>query len=147
MQKVLLSILGIVVGLILIATILPNVITDVTTDDYGENFNVSTGAGVTSTDETLTYDHYYGDLTDLSATSDNENDTPVVMSYNEDTKVTNVDGLQASASRILNIAYVREAHQEFTGTSTFIRMIPLILVMGLMVAGIWGLFTSIRGRG
>lgn len=147
MQRVLLSIVGIVVGLILIATILPSVITDVATDDYSENFNVSTGVGITSTDETLTYDHYYGDLTDLSATSDNENDTPVVMTYNEDTKVVNVDGLEASASRILNIAYVREAHQEFTGTSTFIRMIPLILVLGLIVAGIWGLFTGIRGGG
>ena len=145
MQKVILAIVGLVIGIILITTLLPDVITESTTDDYSENFNVSTGVGETDTTETLAYDHYYGDLTDLAATSDNENDTPVVMSYDVDEQSVTVDGLEVSASRILTIDYVREAHEQFTGFSGFVRLIPFIGIIGLVVAALWGLFSHIRG--
>lgn len=147
MQKVLLAIIGLVVGLMLAATLLPDVVTDVASDAYSENFNVSTGAGVTTTTEELSYDHYYGDLTELSATSDNENDTPVVMSYDDDTYDVLVDGLEASASRILSISYVREANQQFTGFSAFLRMIPFIVIIGLVFTALFALFAHGRGRG
>ena len=146
MQKVLLAIVALVVGIMLITTILVDTVNEAATDDYAENFNVSTGAGVTDTTETLSDPSYYDDLTGLSATSDNDNDTPVVMSYDEDTYDVVVDGLQASASRILTINYVKEAHQEFTGFTAFLRMTPFILFIGLFVAGLWALFTHVRSR-
>jgi hypothetical protein len=147
MTKVILSIVGLVVGLILIATVLPDVVDDTVSDAYYENFSVATGVGETSTTETLTYDHYYGDLTDLSASSDNEDDTPVVMDYDEDTKEVEVAGLHASDSRILTIDYVREANQQFTGFSGFVRLLPMLCIVGLVVACLWGLFSSWKSRG
>jgi len=147
MKTVVLSIVGIVLGLLLIANVLPEVVDDVAADDYAENFNVSTGAGVTTTTQTLTYDHYYADLTDLSASSDNGDDTPVVMGYDEDTKEVSIDGLKASDSRILTISYVREANQQFTGFSAFVRLTPFLCVIGLIVAGLWGLFSHFKSRG
>jgi hypothetical protein len=146
MQKVILAVVALVVGILLITTILVDTVNDAATDDYAENFNVSTGVGVTNTTEELSYSHYYGDLTDLSATSDNGNDTPVVMSYDGDTYDVVVDGLEASASRILTINYVIEAHQEFTGFSAILRMVPFILLIGLFVAALWALFSSVRNR-
>lgn len=146
MQKVLLAIVGLVVGLMLVATLLPDVVNEAASDPYSENFNVSTGAGVTNTTETLSYEHYYGDLTELSTTSDNGNDTPVVMSYDEDSYDVFVTGLEASASRILAISYVREANQQYTGFSAFLRMIPFICTIGLVVAALWALFSTVRGR-
>lgn len=146
MQRVILAIVGFVVGILLITGVLVNQVTETATDTYAENFNVSTGAGVTNTTETLSYPSYYDDLTGLSATSDNENDTPVVMSYNEDTYDVVVDGLEASASRILTINYMMEAHQEFTGFSTILRMSPFILLIGLFVGGIWALFSLARNK-
>lgn len=144
---VVLSIVGLVVGLMLVANVLPDVVNDVAADDYSEPFSVVTGAGETSTNETLSYAHYYEDLTDLSASSDNESDTPVVMAYNEDTYVVNVAGLAVSDSRILTISYVREANQQFTGMSSFVRLLPFIAVVGLIVACIWGIFSAVRSRG
>jgi len=147
MKTVVLSIVGIVLGLLLIANVLPDVVDETVSDDYAENFNVSTGVGVTTTTETLTYDHYYADLTELSASSDNEDDTPVVMDYDEDTKEVDVAGLHASDTRILTINYVREANQQFTGFSSFVRLTPFLCVIGLIVAGLWGLFSHFKSRG
>jgi hypothetical protein len=147
MQKVILSIVGLVIGLMIIAGPLPEVIDDVTADDYSEPFTVVTGGGVTSANETLSYAHYYEDLTDLSADSDNEADTPVVLAYDVDDYIVTVGGLAASDSRILTIDYVREARQQFTGFSAFIRLLPFILVAGLFMACIWGLFSAWKSRG
>ncbi len=146
MTKVVLSIVGLVVGLMLVANVLPDVVTDVAADDYSEPFSVSTGAGVTATNETLSYAHYYEDLTELSASSDNESDTPVVMSYDEDDYIVTVSGLAESDTRTLTISYVREANQQFTGFSSFVRLLPFIAVIGLLIACIWGIFSAVKSR-
>ena len=147
MRNVFLSIVGLVIGIILITTLLPAQVNEAVTDPYSENFNVSTGVGETSTTETLSYAHYYEDLTDLSATSTNETDTPMVLDYDEDTYDVTVGGLQASASRILTVSYVREAHQEFTGFSAFVRLLPFLALIALVVASLWGLFSHFSHRG
>lgn len=147
MTKVVLSIVGLVVGLMLVANVLPDVVTDVASDDYSEPFSVTTGAGETSTNQTLSYAHYYEDLTNLDASSDNGSDTPVVMAYKEDTYQVTVAGLAASDSRILTINYVREANQQFTGMSSFVRILPFIAVAGLLIACIWGIFSAVKSRG
>lgn len=146
MQKVFLAIVVLVVGLILAGTILPDVVTDVASDSYSENYNVSTGAGVTNTTQELSYASYYDDLTGISATSDNESDTPVVMSYDSDTYDVVVDGLVESDSRILTVTYLKDAHTEYTGFAGFVRLVPFIVVIGLVVAGIWSLFSWWRSR-
>ena len=147
MTKVVLSIVGLIIGLMMIAGPLPDVIDDVAADDYSEPFTVVTGVGVTSANETLSYAHYYEDLTNLSAESDNVADTPVVLAYDEDDYIVTVGGLAASDSRILTIDYVRESRQQFTGFSGFIRLLPFILVIGLLAACIWGLFSAWKSRG
>lgn len=146
MQKVFLAIVVLVVGLILAGTILPDVVTDVASDSYSENYNVSTGSGVTNTTQELSYASYYDDLTGISATSDNESDTPVVMSYDSDTYDVVVDGLVESDSRILTVTYLKDAHTEYTGFAGFVRLVPFIVVIGLVVAGIWSLFSWWRSR-
>ena len=147
MQKVILSIFGVIIGLMLISGVLLDVITDVASEDYSEPFSVTTGAGVTSTNETLSYASYYEDLTGLDATSDNEDDTPVVMAYDEDDYIVTVAGLVPSDSRILTISYAREAHNEFTGFSPFARLMPFLLGIGLLIASIWGIFSAWKSRG
>ena len=145
-KKVFIAIVCLVVGIILCTTILPDTILEATTDDFDENFTVSTGAGVTSTTEELTYEHYYGDQTSLSATSDNESDTPAILDYDDDTYEVTVGGLAESDSRILTISYVRDAHTQFTGFSSFVRFLPFLMIVGLVVACIWVFFAG-RSKG
>lgn len=133
-------------GIILAANMLPDVVTDTVTDPYAENFEVDTGVGETSTTETLSYQHYFEDLTDLTAESTNGNDDPLVLSYDEDTYDVAVAGLEASASRVLTINYYREGYQQYTGFSTFIRLLPFLVILGMVVAAIWGLFSWHKSR-
>lgn len=147
MTKVVLSIVGLVIGLMLIANVLPDVVDDIATDDYAENFENTTGAGETSGNETLTYAHYYEDLTNLAVDSDNGADNPIILNYYEDDYIVTVGGLHASDTRILTIDYVREAHQEFTGFAAFVRLTPFIAAVGLLVASLWGLFSAWKSRG
>ena len=147
MQKVLLTIVCLVLGIILAANMLPDVVTDTVTDPYAESYEVDTGVGETSTTETLSYQHYYEDLTDLTAESTNGSDDPIVLDYDEDTYDVTVGGLVASDSRIITIDYLREGYQQYTGFSTFIRLLPFLVILGLVVAAIYGLFRWHKGRG
>ena len=147
MAKVVVSIVGLIFLLILAGQILPDVINDVAAEDYAENFVSTTGAGVTSANETLSYAHYYEDLTNLSASSDNGSDTPVILAYDEDDYIVTVGGLTESDSRILTIDYAREAHQEFTGFTGFMRLTPFIFILGGIAACIWGIFSAWKSRG
>jgi hypothetical protein len=147
MSKVVISIVGLIFLLILAGNVLPDVVNDVAAEDYAENFENTTGAGVTSANETLSYAHYYEDLTDLSADSDNVADTPVVLAYDEDDYRVTVGGLAESDSRILTIDYAREAHQEFTGFTSFMRLTPFIFILGGIAGCIWGLFSAWKSRG
>lgn len=125
---------------------LPDVVNDTVTDPYAENFEVDTGVGITSATEELSYQHYYEDLTNLTVESTNDNDTPLVTAYDEDTYGVTVAGLQASASRVLTISYYREGYQQYTGFSTFIRLLPFLVILGLVIAAIWGLFSWHKSR-
>ena len=147
MTKVVLSIVALIFLLILAGNVLPDVVDDTVADTYSENYNVSTAVGVTNTTESLSYAHYYTDLTGLSATSDNTNDSPVVMTYDSTTYDVLVAGLEASASRILTITYYREGNQQFTGFNGFVRLPPILFIIGGIVACIWGLYSSFRHRG
>jgi len=147
MTKVLVSVVGLIFLLMLAGNVLPDVVNDVAAEDYSENFENTTGAGVFSANETLSYAHYYEDTTNLSVTSDNGSDTPVILHYNEVDYIVTVGGLAESDSRILTIDYAREAHQEFTGFTGFMRLTPFILILGGIGACIWGIFSAWKSRG
>ncbi len=146
MGKVVLSVVALVFLLILAGNVLPDVVDEAVSDTYAEPFDVTTGVGETSTSETLSYEHYYTDLTGLSASSDNSNDSPVVMAYDEATYDVTVSGLEASASRILTVNYYREGNQQFTGFNDFVRLSPFLFILGGIVACLWGLYSGWKNR-
>jgi hypothetical protein len=146
-MKILEGILAVILGIWLIAVILPGPIKDIISETYSEPFSVTTNANETTTTEILTYDNYYEDLTGMSASSDNAGDYPVVLSYNPDTKSTLVGGLQNATSRILTIDYTREASKAslFYGTIPLWKMVPLIIGLLLIGVFIWGAFKKRMG--
>jgi len=147
MNKIVLGIVGLIVILILAGQVLPDVIDTTASDTYSEPFAVTTGAGVINTTETLSYDNYYSDLTGLTAESDNVADTPIVMSWDEDTNAVVVSGLAESDSRTLTIGYYREAGTEFYGFGGFMQLLPFLVIVGGIVACIIGIYTGVRNRG
>ena len=142
MQKVILAIVGLVIGIMLVASLLPDVVNEAASDPYAEIYEV--GSGSATTTQTLSFDHYYGDLRELSAESDNENDAPVVTVYDADDRQVTVIGLDAGGERVLTINYVREANLQYTGFSAFLRLVPFLAIIGLVVAALWGLFSHMK---
>ena len=147
MSRIVLGIVGLIIILIFAGQVLPDVIDDTASDDYSEPFAVTTGGGVTTTNETLSYDNYYTDLTGLTVESDNVADTPIVMSWYEDTNEVGVSGLAASDSRILTIGYYREAGTEFYGFGGFMQLIPFLVIVGGVIACILGIYSGVKNRG
>jgi len=147
MNKIVLGIVGLIVILILAGQVLPDVIDTTASDTYSEPFAVTTGGGVTTANETLSYDNYYSDLTGLTVESDNVADTAVVMSWDEDTNEVGVSGLHASDTRTLTIGYYREAGTEFYGFGGFMQLLPFLVIVGGIVACILGIYSAFKNRG
>ena len=145
-MKVIVMIVGVIVGLIVVGSLMPDAINSVITEPYSENFETVTGVGETSAVETLSYSNYFEDLTDMSVTSDNEDDSPAITDYDETDYDTTVSGLNANDSRILTITYAREAHQEFWGTPQLLRLLPFLIIIGLVGVCLWGLYSSWQNR-
>lgn len=140
------AIVGIIIILILAGSVLPGVVDETASDSYSEPFSVTTGGGVTTTNETLSYASYYDDLTGISAASDNIADTPVVMTYDSTTDEVGIAGLQASDSRILTVTYSREAGTQFYGFGSFMRLLPFLVIVGGLIACIVAIYTGIKKR-
>ena len=145
-MKVVMMIVGVILGLIFIGELMPGAINSVATDSYSENFESTTGVGETSDETTLTYANYFGDVTDMSATSDNGDDSPAILDYDDADYTVTVGGLVASDTRVLTITYPREANQEFPGFSQLLRLLPLLLIIGLVGVCLWGIYSSWQKR-
>ncbi len=83
------------------------------TDIYSESFSVTTGAGETSADVTLT-EALYDDNTTyvISATSSQGTDVPAIGAYNAATQELTITGLSASLTRTLSVSYYYESTTE-----------------------------------
>ena len=147
MGKIIVGIVGLILILILAGKVLPDVIDTTASDDYSEPFAVTTGVDVTTTNETLSYDNYYTDLTGLTVDSDNVADSPTVMHYYEATNEVGVSGLAASDTRTLTIGYYREAGTQFYGFGGFMQLLPFLVIVGGIVACILGVYSGIKNRG
>ena len=135
------AIIALVIGLMMVSSILPDVVDEAASTAYSDTTSVVTGGGVTTATVTLTYDHYFGDTRKLTVTSDHAGDSPAITGYTAATKEVEVAGLEASQTRLLTINYYKEAHQQYTGFSAFLRIIPFLAIIGIVMAALWALFS------
>jgi len=138
-----LAIVGLVVGIMMVASLLPDVVDEAASTAYSDTFTVVT-TSETETTQTLSHDHYYGDTRNLSATSNHGGDTPTITGYNSATKEVTVGGLATSQTRLLTINYLKEAHQQYTGFASFLRLVPFLALIGLVITALWGLFSHMK---
>ena len=79
------------------------------TNDTTELFAVTTAAGVTSANVTLSYDLYQAATAEIqSITSTEGADVPAASAYTESTKVLLIAGLDADNTRTLTVNYYAE---------------------------------------
>jgi len=147
MAKIVLGIVGLILVLIFGGQILPDVVNETASDEYSENFATVTGVGVTTSNETLTFDNYYTDTTGLTVESNNVADTPVIFAWHESNNDAEISGLAASDTRTLTIGYYRETGTEFYGFGGFMRLLPFLVIVGGIIACILAVFSGIKNRG
>ena len=68
------------------------------------------------------------------------------MNYTSTTYEVGIAGLAASDSRILTIAYDREAGTQFYGFGPFLRFLPTLVIIGGVIAGIIAIYFGVKER-
>jgi len=149
MVKVLTPIVGILLILVAIQ-FLPDVLGathETVTDQATVTGNVTTGAGVTTGAVTL-FQPLYGDAATsvVSITSTLGSDNPIPASYVSTTQALTVSGLAQSQNRILTVVHEYDATGDATGLSPVLRMLPTLIVLGLLVIVVGASMAGFRGR-
>jgi|GEM_PF-2515284 len=132
--------IGIAVLIMMVSWFIMPIAMETTTDPFIDNFNTGTGAGETTETVTLTQSHYYDTHEEMSVASDNSNDDPAILTYNNTNEQVQVGGLVQSGSRILAVTYVVESESLdiFTGYGQVILILPALII----IVGVWKLFQS-----
>lgn len=130
---VIVAIISFAFGLMMIGNVLPPFIDATLSEDFTENFSANTGAGETSVVCGLTYEHYYGDTSNMDVESNDSADDPFIMAYDDATYDVTIDGLVTVGTRILSIDYVRERdNSTFTYFNGFMTAVPFLIGAGLI---------------
>ena len=147
MGKKMQGILEVVISLVVILLVFPILTGAVhstqTTSVSETHAGVVTTAG-TSGSLTLTTSAWQARAASVSV-SGGVGDTPTVASVSANGLTVVVSGLATSATRALTAVYQVDALSDYTGMSTFISLIPFLVLIGAVGALVFGLFNTIKG--
>ena len=148
------SMLSMVMGIIAIAiafVVFP-IVLDATgtvlshTSDTMEADSAITVSPDVTADIVLTYPLYDDDVANVSSiTSTEAADTPVASSYVTGTKTLTVSGLTTDKTRTLTTTYETESMGVYTGLGSITKVAPLMVFIGLLAGGGFGLYRGIKG--
>lgn len=101
-------------------------------DDQSDPFNVTTGAGVTSTSVTLSQDLYGDETSNIDVSSNITGDAPIASSYNSNTHALTITGLQESESHQLTVDYKIDRMGDYFAAGTGAKILPVLLILGIL---------------
>lgn len=113
-------------------------------DDVTQSYIVTTGAGVTTQNVTLTRELYNSDVSEVIAVTSNITETPVSTSYDEDTQNLLISALAAADSRTLTVEYYGE--DENVVMKALGPFLPVLIIGGLLIATVAGIWLSKKGK-
>ncbi len=140
--------LGVAVGIIMIAIafvvfpIIMDASDSILAPEKTQAITVPTASGVTTATLTLTDGVYENDKANVTLSSSNANDTPVVSSASGKSVV--VTGLEASSTRIMNVTYASDALDNYTGLAAIVKVAPLIVFVSILGVAIGGAYFSFK---
>lgn len=140
--------LGVAVGIIMIAIafvvfpIIMDASDSILAPEKTQVITVPTASGVTTATLTLTDGVYENDKANVTLSSSNSNDVPVVSSASGKSVV--VTGLEASSTRIMNVAYASDALDNYTGLAAIVKVAPLIVFVSILGVAIGGAYFSFK---
>jgi len=110
------------------------------TEDTTQSFAVTTGAGVTTANVTLSSDLFQDNVAEVISVSSNISETPAATSYVTATNYLLISALAASQTRTLTVNYYAD-----TDNTVMAAMGPFL---GVLIIGglIFGIFMGAKGR-
>lgn len=112
--------------------------------EYTNDFNVTTGGGVTTATVTLSQP-LYGDETRNAVVSSNlTTDAPIASTYIAATKVLTVIGLQASQTHRLSVEFKIDRLGDYFGAGIGAKVWPLLLILGTLGIIAGAIYTATR---
>jgi hypothetical protein len=118
---------------------------DFRTDERTDTFSTATALAVTSANETLLDDLFDDDTGSVGIVSDDATDVPLANSYNSTSRVLNITGLTANATRLLEITYDIDALQGTDAINNLVDQLPwiwLIVAIAFPGAALFAIFTG-----
>ena len=128
-----LGVILVIVGFLLLPGLIGSTHSALTTN-YTETYApVTTGAGVTTANVTLSLPLYNANIAEIeSITSNNTLDHPSAQLYVESSGVLQVKALAESENRLLTVKYTTADDSGYTGFDTFMKLSPMLIVLGLL---------------
>ena len=141
-KGILFSVLLIVIALLLLPLVVSSV-HDVQTDVQLDSFPGCIVAD-NATDAVLTEDLHRDDVNEVTLiTANGTGAVPVANTYTAGTHTLNVTDLGADTPQDLTVTYNFTTNADFSGVNTFVGLIPLLVVVGLIIVailnGLWAL--------
>jgi hypothetical protein len=142
MGKVLFGVLAVFLLLGGFATPIMDGIKSWRTEDTTESFAITTGAGETTENVTLTNDLFQDDVSEvIGITSNVTGESPIATSYTTSTNVLLVSALNPSATHTLSVNYYAEAEGDvIRAVGPFLAV---FIIGGLLLAIV---MTAMKGR-
>ena len=143
MKDLILMIVAIVVILLMFPLLLSGVHTTQTTTQTQTVADVVTTSGTSAT-ITLTTSLWHTNLANVTIAG-GAGDTPVASAIGANGLTMTVTGLATSATRALTVSYPSDALADYTGLSTFVSLVPflvMIAAIGALIFGAIGMFKS-----
>jgi hypothetical protein len=107
------------------------------TENTTQNFIVTTGAGVTTANVTLSTELYQSKATEVISVTSNITEAPVATSYDEDYNYLLLSALTAAQSRTITVNYYGEVDNAvMTAIGPFLGV---LIIGGLVFLIIWGM--------
>lgn len=119
---------------------------DYRTDIREDRFTVVTGPGETVESVVLLKPIYGDDTGTVSISSNVTADSPMVGSYNPDTRQLTVSGLAENESHLLAVSYDVSALIGHTAVSMFLNWLPYIWYLLLFIFPVATIYVIVRRR-
>ena len=144
--RVIISLIGIAILLIIFPIIMTGAHTLQTDEVTTTTDNVSTAAGVTSANVTLGYDLWQAEIDSVTSISSNITESATATSYVQSTKQLTVGSLSANTTRTLSVLYETDGLTEWTGLGAIVAIAPLLIFIGLLALCIGNIYLGVRQR-
>lgn len=127
--------LSLIIGSICVILLLSgalSAINDFRSTAITEEYDITTGVGVTSANITLVHDLFGDNTISATVTSNDTGDAPISYLYTASTRILQITGLDASVTRRLTIVYRTDSLWDYPGAGLSARMWPVFIVLGII---------------